>query len=219
MACRSGARTISYRASPNSRNAERDRFRPAPRFGPLRSMLPSPRPVSNLRMVYPPVTEGLSTGIGRRSRLTRGAGRGRGNGRRVVGAKRGWTWGNPCGGRGGMEGRADHHNHRTVTVVVLANHIGSPGRMPPSPCSPTPLSPIHAAMNSPPGPPLFPGAPAPDPVQRIRTAAARIRQLRGLVGSEGLTPAGTRSLLDELTTALEACALGLESVRRDTDAP
>jgi hypothetical protein len=74
-------------------------------------------------------------------------------------------------------------------------------------------------MNRPPGHPLFPDAPAPDPVQRIRTAAARIRQLRGIVGSEGLTPAGTRSVLDELTTALEACALGLESVRRDTEAP
>jgi len=74
-------------------------------------------------------------------------------------------------------------------------------------------------MKRPPGLDPFPAAPAPDPVQRIRAATARIRQLRGMVGSEGLSPSGTRTLLDELTTALEACARGLESVRRDTEAP
>lgn len=69
------------------------------------------------------------------------------------------------------------------------------------------------------GPPLFADVPAPDPVQRIRTVAARIRQIRGTIGSDGLTPAATRSLLDELTTGLEACARALETVRPPDGAP
>lgn len=68
-------------------------------------------------------------------------------------------------------------------------------------------------MSTPPeGPQLFADVPLPDPIRRIRTVAARIRQIRGTIGSEGLTPAATRSLLDELTTGLEACARALESV-------
>lgn len=69
-------------------------------------------------------------------------------------------------------------------------------------------------MHAPPeGPPLFADVPTPDPVQRIRTVAARIRQIRGSISSDGLTPAATRSLLDELTTGLEACARALEAVQ------
>lgn len=63
---------------------------------------------------------------------------------------------------------------------------------------------------------LFPDAPQLDPSRRIRAAATRIRGLRGQVGPDGLTPAATRTLIDELTGALEACAGALESRPRDT---
>lgn len=62
---------------------------------------------------------------------------------------------------------------------------------------------------------LFPDAPSPGPVRRIRSANARIRQLRGLVGAEGLPPASVRTLLEELSAALEACARGLEELGLD----
>ena len=57
---------------------------------------------------------------------------------------------------------------------------------------------------------LFPDAPRMDPARRIRAAATRIRGLRGQVGQEGLTPNGARTLIDELTVALDACAQALE---------
>ncbi len=57
---------------------------------------------------------------------------------------------------------------------------------------------------------LFPDLESPDPVRRIRSAAVRIRTLRGQVGHDGLTPSGVRTLLDELTSALEAVAAALE---------
>ena len=60
---------------------------------------------------------------------------------------------------------------------------------------------------------LFPDAPPPDPARRIRAAAAKIRLLRSQVGQEGFTPSAARTLLDELTLALEACAGALEERR------
>ena len=57
---------------------------------------------------------------------------------------------------------------------------------------------------------LFPDAETPDPARRIRSAAARIRLLRAQVGQDGFTPSAARSLLDELTSALEACAAAVE---------
>ena len=57
---------------------------------------------------------------------------------------------------------------------------------------------------------LFPDASPTDPVRRLRSAAVKIRSLRSQIGAEGLSPAGARSLLEELTAALEACAAGLE---------
>lgn len=57
---------------------------------------------------------------------------------------------------------------------------------------------------------LFPDAPRPDASRRIRAAASKIRQLRSQVGPDGFTPSAARTLLDELTTALDACAAALE---------
>jgi hypothetical protein len=57
---------------------------------------------------------------------------------------------------------------------------------------------------------LFPDAPRPDASRRIRSATSKIRQLRSQVGHDGLTPSAARTLLDELTAALDACASALE---------
>ena len=48
------------------------------------------------------------------------------------------------------------------------------------------------------------------PAKRIRDAAKKIRSLRGQIAHDGLTPSASRTLLDELTRALEACAEALE---------
>ena len=53
---------------------------------------------------------------------------------------------------------------------------------------------------------LFPDAPRPDASHRIRAAATKIRSLRSQVGPDGLTPSASRTLIDELSAALEACA-------------
>ncbi len=42
------------------------------------------------------------------------------------------------------------------------------------------------------------------PGSRLRTSITRLRILRSQAGSDGLTPAATRSLLDEILAALEA---------------
>jgi hypothetical protein len=57
---------------------------------------------------------------------------------------------------------------------------------------------------------LFPDLGAPNPAQRIRGAATRIRGLRSQVGHDGLTPSASRSLIDELTSALEEIARAFE---------
>jgi len=53
---------------------------------------------------------------------------------------------------------------------------------------------------------------SPDPAQRIRNGATRIRSLRSQVGHDGLTPSATRTLIDELTSVLEEVAGALEEV-------
>jgi uncharacterized protein (UPF0147 family) len=53
---------------------------------------------------------------------------------------------------------------------------------------------------------LFPDLAPVDPASRIRSAATRIRILRAQVGPDGLTPSATRTLIDELTAALEEIA-------------
>lgn len=45
-----------------------------------------------------------------------------------------------------------------------------------------------------------------DPRSRLYASIVRLRILRGQAGSDGLTPAATRSLLDEVLKALEAVA-------------
>lgn len=57
---------------------------------------------------------------------------------------------------------------------------------------------------------LFPDLARPDPPARLRAAAVKIRSLRSQVGHEGLTPAATRTLIDEITAALETVAEALE---------
>jgi len=61
---------------------------------------------------------------------------------------------------------------------------------------------------------LFPDMAARDPAQRIRASATRIRGLRSQVGHDGLTPSAARTLIDELTSALEEIARALEEVPR-----
>lgn len=61
---------------------------------------------------------------------------------------------------------------------------------------------------------LFPDMAPADPAGRIRSAAVRIRSLRGQVGHDGLTPSATRTLIDELTMALEEVASALDQERK-----
>jgi len=56
----------------------------------------------------------------------------------------------------------------------------------------------------------------PDPAQVIRGAAARIGRLKGHVGHEGLSPAAARSLVEDVSRALHACADALGN-SRDSD--
>lgn len=60
---------------------------------------------------------------------------------------------------------------------------------------------------------IFPDAPAPDPARRIRAAVVKLRSLRSQVGHDGLTPAAARTLLDEVSAALEACASAVEDAQ------
>lgn len=61
---------------------------------------------------------------------------------------------------------------------------------------------------------LFPDMAPADPAGRIRSAAVRIRSLRGQVGHDGLTPSATRTLIDELTMALEEVAAALDQGKK-----
>jgi hypothetical protein len=55
-------------------------------------------------------------------------------------------------------------------------------------------------------------SPGNGPTSRIHTAIVRLRRIRAQVSAEGLTPAATRTVLDELVQALEAVAEGLGSL-------
>lgn len=55
----------------------------------------------------------------------------------------------------------------------------------------------------------FPDLTPAGPSSRIRGSAIRIRGLRSQVGPDGLTPSATRTLIDELTMALEEVASAL----------
>jgi hypothetical protein len=59
---------------------------------------------------------------------------------------------------------------------------------------------------------VFSDAPGPDPIGRLRSAVTKLRSLRTQVGHDGLTPSASRALLEELTTALDACAQALEEL-------
>lgn len=51
-----------------------------------------------------------------------------------------------------------------------------------------------------------------DAAARIEQAARKIRGLRSQLGSEGLTLAGTRELIDEVSAALDAAARALRRI-------
>jgi len=57
---------------------------------------------------------------------------------------------------------------------------------------------------------LFPELAPADPARRIRASVTRIRALRSQVGHDGLTPSAARTLIDELTSALEEVAASLD---------
>lgn len=57
---------------------------------------------------------------------------------------------------------------------------------------------------------IFSDAPSQDPIRRVRNAATKLRSLRNQVGHDGLSPSATRTLLEEITAALDACAQALE---------
>jgi hypothetical protein len=57
---------------------------------------------------------------------------------------------------------------------------------------------------------LFEDVPTMGPAQRIRHSASKIRRLRQQVGHDGLSPASARTLLDELSNALDAMAKAID---------
>ena len=61
---------------------------------------------------------------------------------------------------------------------------------------------------------LFPDLADAEPTQRIRNASTKIRNLRSQIGHDGLTPAGARTLIDELTAALDEIARSFETPNR-----
>jgi hypothetical protein len=60
---------------------------------------------------------------------------------------------------------------------------------------------------------LFPDLVPSDPARRIRSCATKIRSLRSQVGHDGLAPSAARTLIDELTTAMEEMAKALEDLK------
>lgn len=61
---------------------------------------------------------------------------------------------------------------------------------------------------------LFPELGPKDPAATIRNSVTRIRNLRGQVGHEGLSPSASRTLIDELSKVLEEIARALEGDER-----
>jgi hypothetical protein len=55
------------------------------------------------------------------------------------------------------------------------------------------------------------------PIRVIRNAAAQLERLRGQVGPDGLSPATARTLLDEVSKALRACAEAFDQVQDGTE--
>ncbi|MGH7481640.1 MAG: hypothetical protein ACRELV_05750 [Longimicrobiales bacterium] len=53
-----------------------------------------------------------------------------------------------------------------------------------------------------------------DPIRRVEHAASRIRRLGTQLGAEGLPPSAMRSLIEELSKALDATARALREARR-----
>jgi len=51
-----------------------------------------------------------------------------------------------------------------------------------------------------------------DPIERVAHAGRKIRTLRTQLGAEGLTLSATRTLIDELSAALEASARALREL-------
>lgn len=51
-----------------------------------------------------------------------------------------------------------------------------------------------------------------DAANRLEHSARKIRLLRAQIGAEGLSPSGTRELLEELARAIEHAARGLRAI-------
>jgi hypothetical protein len=69
-----------------------------------------------------------------------------------------------------------------------------------------------ARLDDPDPSPFGDDVPGKGPTRRIRAAVVRLRRIRSQVSAEGLTPAATRTVLDEIVGALEAAAEALEAV-------
>jgi hypothetical protein len=55
--------------------------------------------------------------------------------------------------------------------------------------------------------------PVEDAANRLEHSARKIRLLRAQIGAEGLSPSGSRELLDEIARALEHAARGLNALQ------
>ncbi len=62
---------------------------------------------------------------------------------------------------------------------------------------------------------LFPDLSPGSPADRVRSSLTKIRNLRSQVGHDGLTPSGTRTLIDELTRAMEEIARALDTLEKE----
>jgi hypothetical protein len=56
--------------------------------------------------------------------------------------------------------------------------------------------------------------PVQDAAQRVQNAARKIRLLRSQIGAEGLSPSGTRELLDQFGSAMDIIAGALREIDR-----
>ncbi|MHB1169978.1 MAG: hypothetical protein ACYC28_11940 [Longimicrobiales bacterium] len=59
--------------------------------------------------------------------------------------------------------------------------------------------------------------PVQDAAQKVQNAARKIRLLRAQIGAEGLSPSGTRELLDQFGSALDIIAEAFRELDRRTE--
>ena len=59
--------------------------------------------------------------------------------------------------------------------------------------------------------------PVQDAAQKVQNAARKIRLLRAQIGAEGLSPSGTRDLLDQFGSTLDIIAEAFREIDRRTE--